>query len=193
MDLDLLTRNVKVVAEGLARYIFGLGDLQASVFEGSHAVHQNFLHSWINTVSSFPRVCPYVATTSPLFAALEKALGEFSEVTKQSQSWDGEVVPPAIDAEVTRPTSKTPSVIFYGPSSSTLAVHKVKPGTFDLLLTLVTLAYLGLLYMYFKVSSPSQGSLLPCAASLILFVQGVSETAKQVRALLTAKESKKRR
>jgi flavoprotein len=80
------------------------------------------------------------------------------------------VTPAAADADVSRPASRAPSVVFYQPATASLAVHKVKPGTFDLLLTVVIAAYLGLVYVYFK---------------------GVDETMKQVQGLLTSKDKKK--
>jgi flavoprotein len=121
-------------------------------------------------VPPFPRASPSLAPASPLFGALEKALGDYAEVTRQTQPWDGEVTPAAADADVSRPASRAPSVVFYQPATASLAVHKVKPGTFDLLLTVVIAAYLGLVYVYFK---------------------GVDETMKQVQGLLTSKDKKK--
>lgn len=171
IDMDVFARNVKVVGEGLARYVYKLGNQSGAVLEGSHAVHADFLRSWLATVASFPRVYPYLAPASPLFGALEKALGDYAEVTRQTQPWDGEVTPAAAaDADVSRPASRASSVVFYQPATASLAVHKVKPGTFDLLLTVVIAAYLGLVYVYFK---------------------GVDETMKQVQGLLTSKDKKK--
>jgi hypothetical protein len=168
--MNVFARNVKVVGEGLARYVYKLGNQSGEVLEGAHAVHTDFLRSWLGTLESFPRVYPYLLSSSPLFGALERALGEYAEVTKQTAPWDGEVTPAAVDADVSRPASKAPSVVFYQPSTASLAVHKVKPGTFDLLLTVVIAAYLGLVYVYFK---------------------GVPETVRQVQGLLNSAKKRK--
>jgi len=92
VDFDVLTKNIKFIAEGLSRYIYNLNKPNISIFEEELALSPDFTNSWISTISRYPRMMPYIAQITKskdakeniLIAGLERELSKHvADVSKK--------------------------------------------------------------------------------------------------------------
>ncbi|KAF7153578.1 hypothetical protein RHSIM_Rhsim01G0203800 [Rhododendron simsii] len=87
-----ITRTVKLVAESLARHIYGHQGKNFKIFadDSSYAVNPSYITSWLDLLSRTPRVAPFLSKNDPIITALKKELAEHTvEVSLQNEMLDG--------------------------------------------------------------------------------------------------------
>ncbi|XP_021715689.1 nicalin-1-like isoform X1 [Chenopodium quinoa] len=130
-------RGVKLVAESLARHIYGLEEKNIQIFaeDSSLAVNPSYIVSWLSLLSRTPRVAPFLPKTDPFINALRKELAEHTaEVNVQHENLDG-------------------IFTFYDSAEATLNIYQVASVTFDLLLLLVLGSYLIVLFSFLVITT----------------------------------------
>ncbi|KAI3994447.1 hypothetical protein MKX01_012704 [Papaver californicum] len=132
-----VVRSVKLVAESLARHIYGYQGKNVQIFKdgSSLAVNPSYVTSWLDLLSRTPRVAPFLPKNDPFILALKKELEEHTaEVNVQHELLDG-------------------MFTFYDPTKSQLNIYQVASVTFDLLLSLVLGSYLILLFCFLVITT----------------------------------------
>ncbi|KAF8403337.1 hypothetical protein HHK36_011439 [Tetracentron sinense] len=130
-------RSVKLVAESLARHIYGHQGKNIQIFaDGSNlAVNPSYIQSWLDLLSRTPRVAPFLSKADPFIMALKKELAEHTvEVNVQHEVLDG-------------------MFTFYDSMKARLNIYQVASVTFDLLLLLVLGSYLILLFSFLFITT----------------------------------------
>ncbi|XP_051134370.1 uncharacterized protein LOC127253698 [Andrographis paniculata] len=137
VDEASIRQNVKLVAESLARHIYGLEGKNVDIFADgtSLSVNPYYIHSWLQYLSRTPRVAPFLSKNDPLIMALKKELAEHTmDVTVQQEVLEG-------------------LLTFYDSTSSRLHIYQVASVTFDLLLLLVLGSYLITLFSFLVITT----------------------------------------
>ncbi|OIT26429.1 PREDICTED: nicalin-1-like [Nicotiana attenuata] len=132
-----IIRSVKLVAESLARHIYKQEQKSISIFadDSSLAVNPSYIRSWLDLLSTTPRVAPFLSKNDPLIKALEKELADHTaEVNVQHETLDG-------------------MFTFYDSTSGKLHIYQVASVTFDLLLLLVLGSYLITLFSFLFITT----------------------------------------
>ncbi|CAI9105688.1 OLC1v1004671C1 [Oldenlandia corymbosa var. corymbosa] len=132
---NALVRSVKLVAESLARHIYGQSGRTIDVFadNSSLAVNPSHIRSWLNLLSTTPRVAPFLSRNDPLITALKQELSEYTVgVNVQHEVLDG-------------------MFTFYDSTRSKLHIYQVASVTFDLLLLLVLGSYMIILFSFLVI------------------------------------------
>uniref|UniRef100_A0A147BV28 Nicalin n=1 Tax=Ixodes ricinus TaxID=34613 RepID=A0A147BV28_IXORI len=130
-----LARNVKVIAEALARLLYNttLDGSDVEVFRDSLALQEDYLGAWVDFLASQPRGAQLLAKgKSPLVATLEQGLARHLKEVK---------------ASTFRPDKRDPELVFYDTSVAVMNAYSVKPAVFDLFLAALIGAYLGTVYL----------------------------------------------
>ncbi|XP_022103016.1 nicalin-like isoform X2 [Acanthaster planci] len=138
VDVDVLARNVKIIAEALGRHIYGISknslDKQPEIFVDGMGVNRDFLASWVNYLSTNPRPAQLmVSKDQPVLSTLEQTL---------SKHLMKEVKMLSIKAD-----KREPEFVFYDGLKFTMYAYNVKPAVFDLFLAAGIAGYLGLVYL----------------------------------------------
>ncbi|XP_033634705.1 nicalin-1-like [Asterias rubens] len=138
VDVDVLARNIKVLAEALGRHIYGISknsiDQQPEIFVDGMGINKDFLGSWVNFLSSNPRPAQLmVSKDQPVLVTLEKTL---------SKHLNNEVKMVSIKAD-----KREPEFVFYDGMKFTMYAYNVKPAVFDLFLAAAIAGYLGIIYL----------------------------------------------
>lgn len=139
MSTKTLARNVKVIAEALARHIYNLTNLpEVEVFTGSMAVREDHMSAWIDHLALQPRAAQLLAdsTKNALVSSLEQTLSQYLKEVRTT---------------VTKPDKRDPEFTFYDAVSSTMTAYSVKPAAFDLVLMAAVSVYLCVLYLLIQV------------------------------------------
>lgn len=137
VDDKAIHRSVKLIAESIARHIYGLKgrDIQIFADNSSLAINPAYINSWLNLLSRTPRVAPFLSKTDSFISALKKELSDHTvELHAQHESLDG-------------------LFSFYDSTSATLNIYQVASVTFDLLLLLVLGSYLILLFSFLVITT----------------------------------------
>nr|XP_009589240.2 nicalin-1-like [Nicotiana tomentosiformis] len=132
-----IIRSVKLVAESLAKHIYNQEQKSISIFadDSSLAVNPSYIRSWLDLLSTTPRVAPFLSKNDPLIKALEKELADHTaEVNIQHETLDG-------------------MFTFYDSTSGKLHIYQVASVTFDLLLLLVLGSYLITLFSFLFITT----------------------------------------
>ncbi|XP_042512335.1 nicalin-1 [Macadamia integrifolia] len=132
-----VTRSVKLVAESLARHIYGHQGKKIQIFaDGSSlAVNPFYIESWLDLLSRTPRMAPFLKKNDPFILALKKELSDHTaDVNVQHELLDG-------------------MFTFYDLTRATLNIYQVGSVTFDLLLLLVLGSYLILLFSFLVITT----------------------------------------
>jgi len=134
VDDDVLSRNVHILAEALARHIFNLQPAGSSqVFSEGLQVEKASLSAWVDYLSSEPRSAQLLgkdsAVVTTLTQTLQRHLKDVRTVTFMADKRD-------------------PDFLFYDGTSYTMNAYNVKPAVFDLFLALGIAAYLGLMFLF---------------------------------------------
>ncbi|XP_049352967.1 uncharacterized protein LOC125817474 [Solanum verrucosum] len=132
-----IIRSIKLVAESLARHIYSQENKSISIFadDSSLAVNPSYIRSWLDLLSTTPRVAPFLSKNDPLIKALEKELADHTaEVNVQHETLDG-------------------TFTFYDSTSGKLHIYQVASVTFDLLLLLVLGSYLITLFSFLFITT----------------------------------------
>ncbi|KAG2328026.1 hypothetical protein Bca4012_037067 [Brassica carinata] len=134
---DAIIKGVKLVAESLARHIYGHQRKDTKIFadDSSLAVNPFNVRSWLDLLSQNPRVAPFLSKSEPLIMALKKELEDYTaEVSVQHESLDG-------------------IFTFYDSTKASLNIYQVASVTFDLLLLLVLGSYLIVLFSFLVITT----------------------------------------
>ncbi|XP_068310437.1 uncharacterized protein [Pyrus communis] len=132
-----IIRSVKLVAESLARHIYGHEGKNVQIFadNSSLAVNPSYIKSWLDLLSQTPRVAPFLSKNDPFILALKKELEDNTdEVNVQHEVLDG-------------------MFTFYDSTRAKLNVYQVASVTFDLLLLLVLGSYLIVLFSFLVITT----------------------------------------
>ncbi|CAL5357202.1 unnamed protein product [Camellia sinensis] len=132
-----IVRSVKLVAESLARHIYGQQGKNIKIFadNSSYAVTPSYIVSWLDLLSRTPRVAPFLSKNDPLIMALKKELADHTvDVNLQHEVLDG-------------------MFTFYDSTRSRLNIYQVASVTFDLLLLLVLGSYLIILFSFLVITT----------------------------------------
>ncbi|XWS52820.1 hypothetical protein CRYUN_Cryun11dG0105000 [Craigia yunnanensis] len=132
-----IIRGVKLVAESLARHIYGHQGKNVQIFadDSSLAVNPAYVRSWLDLLSRTPRVAPFLSKNDPFVTALKKELADHTdEVNVQHEILEG-------------------IFTFYDSTSARLNIYQVASVTFDLLLLLVLGSYLIVLFSFLVITT----------------------------------------
>ncbi|XP_075536169.1 BOS complex subunit ncln [Dermacentor variabilis] len=135
VEKSTLARNVKVIAEALARILYNVTDNESSleVFRDSLGLQEDYLSAWVDTLSSEPRGAQLMAKgKAPLVSMLEQGLSRHLKEVRLSAF---------------RPDKRDPEVVFYDTPVAVMNAYSVKPAVFDLFLAALIGAYLGTVYL----------------------------------------------
>ncbi|KAL3828592.1 hypothetical protein ACJIZ3_017394 [Penstemon smallii] len=137
IDETLISRSVKLVAESLARHIYGQEGKNIDIFadDSSLSVNPSYIRTWSEFLSTTPRVAPFLSKNDPFIMALKKELADHTaEVNVQQEILDG-------------------MFTFYDSTSGKLHIYQVASVTFDLLLLLVLGSYLIVLFSFLVITT----------------------------------------
>ena len=70
ISVATLAKNIRFVAESLAKHIYGQQTRDLLIFEGDLAINELFLTAWLDVLTAAPRAAPYLSKKSPLFSGL---------------------------------------------------------------------------------------------------------------------------
>ncbi|XP_008229012.1 PREDICTED: nicalin-1 [Prunus mume] len=132
-----IIKSVKLVAESLARHIYGHEGKNVQIFadNSSLAVNPSYIKSWLDLLSQTPRVAPFLSKNDPCILALKKELEDHTdEVNVQHEVLDG-------------------MFTFYDSTRASLNIYQVASVTFDLLLLLVLGSYLIVLFSFLVITT----------------------------------------
>eukprot|EP00943_MAST-04B_sp_MAST-4B-sp1_P003818 g3818.t1 len=167
IDMDILKRNIQFIAESLAVYMYAPvrkiqsnEELSGPLFEGALGVDMNYVDSWLNTFERTSRVGAVVddATSKKSQGKnnvgsnsfiLEGTLGT-TNIRKGLQKSLNTYVDDTSKQEFVLEKSAVTPYEFYAPVHGKMSAYLVKPVTFDLMMTTLTVIYLIVLHVYFK-------------------------------------------
>ncbi|XP_035546105.1 nicalin-1 [Juglans regia] len=132
-----IIRSIKLVAESLARHVYGHQGKNIQIFsdKSSLAVNPSYIQLWLDLLSRTPRVAPFLSKNDPLVMALKKELEDHTnEVNVQHELLDG-------------------MFTFYDLTKARLNIYQVASVTFDLLLLLVLGSYLIVLFSFLVITT----------------------------------------
>ncbi|KAL9252189.1 BOS complex subunit ncln-like protein [Drosera capensis] len=132
-----ITKSVKLVAESLARHIYGHQGKNIQIFaeNSSVAINPSYMSSWLDLLSRTSRVAPFLPKGDPFINALKRELEEHVvEVSAQHETLDG-------------------IFKFYDSTKAILTIYQVASVTFDLLLLLVLGSYLIVLFSFLVITT----------------------------------------
>nr|GEZ07991.1 nicalin-1 [Tanacetum cinerariifolium] len=131
-----VVKSVKVLAESLARHIYGQQGKNIDILadNSSLSVNPSYIRSWLDLISRPPRVAPFLSKDNAFIMALKKELADqIVEVNLQHDVLDG-------------------MFTFYDSTVSTLQIYHVNV-TFDLLLLLGLGSYLITLFSLIVITT----------------------------------------
>ncbi|TKY67046.1 Nicalin-1 protein [Spatholobus suberectus] len=132
-----IVRSVKLIAESLARHIYGHQGKNIQIFADNSnlAVNPSYVRSWLDVLSQTPRVAPFFSKDDPFVMALKKELEDHTdEVNLHRDVLDG-------------------MFTFYDSTRAKLNIYQVASVTFDLLLLLVLGSYLIVLFSVLVITT----------------------------------------
>ncbi|KAL2597165.1 hypothetical protein AAZV13_11G145300 [Glycine max] len=132
-----IVRSVKLIAESLARHIYGHQGKNIQIFADNSnlAVNPSYVRSWLDVLSQTPRVAPFFSKSDPFVMALKKELEDHTDDVNLHRD--------VLDGIVT----------FYDSTSTKLNIYQVASVTFDLLLLLVLGSYLIVLFSFLVITT----------------------------------------
>ncbi|CAH9072659.1 unnamed protein product [Cuscuta europaea] len=139
-----IIQAVKLVAESLAKHIYSHEGKSINIFAdgGSLAINPFYIRSWIDLLSTTPRVAPFLSKNDALVLALRKELAYHTA--------DAHIQHEVLDGMFT----------FYDSTSSTLHIYQVASVTFDLLLLLFLGSYLITLFSFLVITTKGLDDLI---------------------------------
>ncbi|XP_033101240.1 nicalin-1-like [Anneissia japonica] len=136
LDTAVLARNVKIIAEGLARHLYGLSSSSSNksleVFTDLLAVNEPFLKSWVTYLSSQSRAAQLMTKDCSVVTTLEESMKKI---------FNNEVSKITIKAD-----KREPEFIYYDGMTMKMNAYNVKPAVFDLFLAAAIACYIGIVY-----------------------------------------------
>ncbi|XP_073114497.1 uncharacterized protein [Elaeis guineensis] len=137
LDEAAVYRTIRLVAESLAKHIYGHQGRNIQIFadNSSLAINPFYISAWLDLLSRAPRVAPFLSKTDPIISSLKKELSDHTvELHVQHETIDG-------------------MFSFYDSTRATLNVYQVASVAFDLLLLLALGAYLILLFSFLVLTT----------------------------------------
>jgi hypothetical protein len=129
---NILERNIKFVAESLAKHMFGHSERDFEIFAGSLAVNSQFVQSWMTALTSVSRFAPLIPLDSQVLSGMQRVFEDHvGSVTNQTFELES-------------------GYTFFGTPKVSMSAYRVKPFAFDLILALVVSAYLFSLFVVLK-------------------------------------------
>ncbi|XP_035233238.1 nicalin-1-like isoform X1 [Stegodyphus dumicola] len=137
INVDKLARNVKIIAESLARHMYNISGetLSTGIFSESLSIKKEYLQAWIDQLSSQARSAQMLSSGSvrhPLVSSLEQAMSRYLKDVKFS---------------IFKSDKREPELVFYEPVYTQMNAYRVKPAIFDLFLAIIIGSYLGIIYL----------------------------------------------
>ncbi|PIK38191.1 hypothetical protein BSL78_24969 [Apostichopus japonicus] len=139
VESSSLTRNVRIMAEGLARQIYSLQNNGVNgapeIFDNEFGVSEENLEAWVEYLSSNPRPAQLMAKDHPVVVTLEQGLSKYlKDVKRHSFKAD----------------KREPEFVFFDGLKSTMHAYNVKPAVFDLFLAGAIASYVGIVYLFLQ-------------------------------------------
>ncbi|XP_069504484.1 BOS complex subunit NCLN isoform X2 [Ambystoma mexicanum] len=145
VNISILTRNTRIIAEALTRVIYNLTGKGApehlQIFTEQMVrsstgfilkIQQGQLESIMHWLTSQPRAAQLVDKDSTFFSTLEYYMSRYLKDVKLHH---------------VKADKRDPEFVFYDQLKQTMNAYRVKPAVFDLLLALCIAAYLGVAYL----------------------------------------------
>ncbi|XP_078681342.1 BOS complex subunit NCLN-like [Branchiostoma floridae x Branchiostoma belcheri] len=136
VDTGVLTRNIRVLAEALARHIYNLTakghDGSMEIFQDGLNLHPKSIEAWLNLVTSQPRAAQLIGKDHTLLSTMEQAMNGYLKDVRRLTF---------------KPDKRDPEFVFYSAMQTTMNAYNVKPAVFDLFLAVGIAVYLGLVYV----------------------------------------------
>lgn len=133
VDVGKLSRNIEIVAEALARYVYNVsshGNLQ--LFSGGLGVQKDLVEAWLGQLTSQPRATQLLPKDHSLHSNLEEAMSRYLKDVKRTTF---------------KADKRDPEFQFYDGATYTMSAYNVKPAIFDLFLAVAIVGYLAVVYL----------------------------------------------
>ncbi|CAM6095730.1 unnamed protein product [Calypogeia fissa] len=137
VDEAIIIRNIKIVAETLAKHIYGFEGKKIDIFaDGSSlAISRPYVQQWLKLLSRTPRVSPFLKRNDPIITALQKELVDHTkDVSLQHDTLDG-------------------TFLFYDTTKAQLSIYQVASVTFDIFIMLAVASYLLVLFVILIITT----------------------------------------
>ena len=131
LDVKLLQKNIKLISESIAKFIYPTKVKNLEIFSSSLGISERFIKAWVDTFSQHSRSIPFTTKNSDIVTNLKTTLGQLSN-----------------DVILQEFEPKTSNYKFYGNGKVQMAVYKVKPVSFELLLLVPIVIYIVLLHIW---------------------------------------------
>ncbi|KAG0579506.1 hypothetical protein KC19_4G104000 [Ceratodon purpureus] len=133
----VMMRKIKLVAESLARRIYGQQGTQVEVFAAGTnlALSPAYVRSWLDLLGRTPRVAPFLGKNAPIITALHKELAQYTK-----------------DASLQHETLDS-TFVFYDNTKAQLNVYQVASVTFDFIVALAVGSYLIILFVVLFITT----------------------------------------
>jgi len=132
VNLTLLERNIKFVAQTLGKFLFDVHGEGVELFDKSLSLSPLFIQAQFDAITKFSRSSHLLPPNSPLLSHLETVLNDY--ITKAQ-----------------RHTFKADNEFqFYGVPKASMSCFKVKSVWFDVFFTLIIGVYLLVLHLSLK-------------------------------------------
>uniref|UniRef100_UPI00358F1270 BOS complex subunit NCLN isoform X2 n=1 Tax=Myxine glutinosa TaxID=7769 RepID=UPI00358F1270 len=136
VNVKRLTRNVKVVAEALAHYLYNLTGKETTeeseIFTEEMGVRENELEAQLEWLSREARAAQLVQPDVGLLPSLEAIMNRHLH---------------EVHRHTARADKREPEFVFYDQLTQVINAYRVKPAIFDLILALCIAGYLGMVYI----------------------------------------------
>ncbi|KAL4227382.1 hypothetical protein ACF0H5_012824 [Mactra antiquata] len=131
---DSLVRNIRIVAETLARHVYNLssqGNMQ--LFTDTLDVQKDLVSAWLDHITSQPRAAQLLPKDASLLSTLEETMSRYLKDVKRF---------------TVKTDKRDPEFIFYDGSEYNMSAFSVKPAVFDLFLAIAIGGYLAAIYFF---------------------------------------------
>ncbi|KAH3837284.1 hypothetical protein DPMN_110669 [Dreissena polymorpha] len=132
VDEKVLVRNIRIIAESLARHVYNLtsaGNVQ--LFSDTLDVQQELVSAWLDHLTSQPRAAQLVPRDASLLSTLEDMMSRYLKDVKRT---------------TVKTDKRDPEFLFYDGSEYMMNAFNVKPAVFDLFLAVAIGGYLAAIY-----------------------------------------------
>ncbi|XP_064621002.1 BOS complex subunit ncln-like isoform X2 [Lineus longissimus] len=133
LDATILSRNIRILAEALARHVYGLSNQGLiEIFNDGLSVEDEVIKSWLEQLTSQSRAAQLLNVEHNQVVTLQQAMERYlKDVKKHVFSAD----------------KRDPEFVFYDGDTYKMSAYGVKPAVFDLFLGLIIAAYLSAIYL----------------------------------------------
>ncbi|XP_029639648.1 nicalin [Octopus sinensis] len=133
VDTSVLSRNIQIIAEALARHIYNLTNQgQFRLFTDGLEVQDDLITAWLDCLTSQPRATPLIPKDHSIITNLEETLSRYLKDVRVSGM---------------KADKRDPEFLFYDGAVYSMNAYNVKPAIFDLFLAVGIGAYLAVVYL----------------------------------------------